>query len=338
MNGDDHVSIASCDRAVTTEMKKRPNKAGRNFLVQHVGRQIHVVDIRWPSLTGAEQWILLRSDAHHDSKHCNRTLELKHLREAVDRNALVLDLGDCLDLMQGASDKRASKSSLRSNLLATNYFDRVIGEAAEFYSQEYKGRKLSDQFVVIGQGNHESAWLKHHETCPTQNLVRAIKGLNPSSQVGAGAYGGYVHLKINAFQTSRSYTIRYAHGASSGGQMTMGALDIRRMNSWIRRADMIAIGHTHDSMIASNPWEELVTQNGVYRIITGETMFVRCGTYKDEWSSTDGMGWAVERGGGPKPVAAKWVRLYPIWEWVRGNGKVRGRGNWTVGCDIFDAK
>jgi len=311
------------------------------FRVNHVGRQIHVIDINWPSLTGAEQWILLRSDAHHDSKHCRRDMELRHLKQAVDRNAIVLDLGDTLDLMQGKSDKRSSKSSLRSGLLATNYFDRVIAEASEFYAQPYGGRQLSDQIVLVAQGNHESAWLSHHECCPTENLVRAIKGLSPNSQIGAGAYGGYVHLRFKAHNTHRSYTIRYAHGCSNGGQMTMGALDIRRMNSWIRNADMIAVGHTHDSMIAAAPWEQLVTQNGSYRIEIGESPFVRCGTYKDEWTGGQGMGWAVERGMGPKPLGAKWIRFYPTYEYAHGGahgGKTRARGVWGLGVDVLDAK
>ena len=335
------VTIGACDGVASTTMPKRPANTSRRFTVDHRGRQIHLVEVNWKSLTNAEQWILLRSDAHHDSKYCLRHMELKHLREAVDRDALVLDLGDCLDLMQGVSDRRSSKSSLRSNLLSTNYFDRVIDEAAEFYTQTYNGKQLADQFVLIGQGNHESAWLKFHEVCPTQNLVRAIKSRAPKTQVGAGAYGGYVHLTIRYNNAYRTFTIRYAHGASSGGQMTMGALDIRRMGAWIVDADMIAIGHTHDSMVAPIVRERFITQNGDYRIKHPETMFVRCGTYKDEFGQTEGMGWAVEKGGGPKPLCAKWVRLYPVWEWRKGgkNGGVsRGRGVWTLGCDIFDAK
>lgn len=235
-------------------MASRRSKSKAGFSVEHHGRQIHVVKVNADSTAKWEQWILLRSDAHHDSKHCRRDIELRHLQEAVDRNAIVLDLGDCLDLMQGRGDNRSSKSSLRSGLLASNYFDRVIREAAEFYTQEYKGIKLSRQFALLGQGNHESAWLKFHETCPTDNLVRAIRTCDPNSQIGAGAYGGYVHFQFSfGGATNRSFTIRYLHGASSGGQITMGALDAKRIASWVVDANMIAIGHTHDSMVIPLP-------------------------------------------------------------------------------------
>lgn len=338
------ITIPTCDLhdcVVANTMSSNRSESKIGWRVEHFGRQIHVVDVRWPTLTGAELWLLLRSDAHHDSKHCRRDMELRHLQQAVERNALVCDLGDTLDLMQGRSDNRSSKSSLRPGLVASTYFDRVIQEASEFYTQKHKGVQLANQFVVVGQGNHESAWLKHHESCPTTHLVRSIKGLAPASQVGAGAYGGYIHLKIRCNSTVRSFTIRYAHGASNGGIMTMGALDINRMTSWIPDADMIAIGHTHDSMIVPRVRERFRTQNGKFAIEYGETMFVRCGTYKDEFFGTEGMGWAVERGGGPKPLGAKWVRLYPVYEWSVGGadgGKCRGRGIWRIACDVIEAK
>lgn len=329
-------SLHGC--VVTNTMSRRRSKSKAGFSVEHHGRQIHVVKVESESTKNWEQWILLRSDAHHDSKHCRRDIELRHLQEAVERNAIVLDLGDCLDLMQGRGDNRASKSSLRSGLLASNYFDRVIREAADFYTQEHNGVKLSRQFALLGQGNHESAWLKFHETCPTDNLVRAIRTADPSSQIGAGAYGGYVHFQFKIGKGSeRSFTIRYLHGASSGGQITMGALDAKRIASWVVDANLIAIGHTHDSMVLPLPRERFRTKNGKFLIENEDVGFVRVGTYKDEFYQTDGMGWAVERGGGPKPLRAKWVRLYPVWEYTKGNGRTHHRGILRLGWDVYDA-
>lgn len=325
-------------RVVADIMSSRRSKSKAGFSVEHHGRQIHVIKVDDASTKDWEKWILLRSDAHHDSKHCRRDIELRHLQEAVDRNAIVLDLGDCLDLMQGRGDNRASKSSLRSGLLASNYFDRVIREAAEFYTQKHNGVHLSRQFALIGQGNHESAWLKFHETCPTDNLVRAIRTCDPDSPVGAGAYGGYVHLQFSFNgNTKRAFTIRYMHGASSGGIMSMGALDAKRAASWIVDANLIAIGHTHDSMVVPLPRERFRVHNGKYRIENEDVGFVRVGTYKDEFYQTEGMGWAVERGGGPKPLRAKWLRLYPVWEYARGQSKSTHRGIFRLGWDVIDA-
>lgn len=43
---------------------------------------------------GAEQWFLLRSDAHHDSPIARNGLEKRHLEQAAERGAGVLDFGD----------------------------------------------------------------------------------------------------------------------------------------------------------------------------------------------------------------------------------------------------
>jgi hypothetical protein len=69
---------------------------------------------------GWEQWILLRSDAHHDSTQCERKLEYQHLDDAVKRDALIVDFGDTLDAMQGKFDKRKSNEEIRPEYLTEN--------------------------------------------------------------------------------------------------------------------------------------------------------------------------------------------------------------------------
>ena len=41
-----------------------------------------------------EQWVLLRSDVHHDNPKCDQDLERKHLDEAKECNAPIIDNGD----------------------------------------------------------------------------------------------------------------------------------------------------------------------------------------------------------------------------------------------------
>ena len=68
-----------------------------------------------------DQWVMLRSDAHHDSKLCDRSAELRHLKLAQERNALIVDAGDTFDLMQGRYDPRRSYDEIRPELLHDNY-------------------------------------------------------------------------------------------------------------------------------------------------------------------------------------------------------------------------
>lgn len=640
-------------------MPKR-KKGGLPFSVVHHGRNVHVVECVGDG-PGWEQWILLRSDAHHDNPKCQTKLEEEHLKLAVKRNAVVIDLGDCLDLMQGVSDRRQCKSQLRSSQLAAAYFDRVIEEAAEFYAP------YACNWAVMGQGNHEclddssevltrrgwvpiaevtmddevasmhphdltttwakpvkvhryeysgemvearqrgmsmrvtpnhrmayflwdrafgdgrsarlsyvlaedaermsvvhvpamarsaaagcrwsddqirlaawvltdghinsdtssvyvyqskergieeirgiltrlgvewdekvrpgrfdgviiksalpqhvfrvgrtpwlaelvggheksipdwvhectdrqfevflesyvdgdgsrrpprekswarviygthrmlsqlqaacvthgfraslswqprgdgddgyyrlnvtrrpvmtvqrksftrtrhegfvycltthsgnffvrrdgiayvtgnSAWLKHHETCPTTNLVRAIKSINRDSQMGAGGYGGWVKFRVSIHGLNLTWTLRYHHGSGGSAPMSMGVLDSRRMYSWIEGADMIAVGHNHQSNIAGIAREYLETRNGVYEVRHRHCDFVRCGTYKQDWGDGSG-GWIVEKGSGPSPIRAKWVRLYTRWEAVDAKSTGKKRGAARIAWDVYDAQ
>ena len=77
---------------------------------------------------------LLRSDAHHDNGHTDQAMERRHLREAVERGAAVLDIGDLHCAMQGKWDRRASRDGMRPEYQSGNYLDRLVECAASFYA------------------------------------------------------------------------------------------------------------------------------------------------------------------------------------------------------------
>ena len=78
---------------------------------------------------GWEQYILLTSDRHHDSVDCDREFEARHLDEAKRRGALIMDVGDLFDCMQGKFDPRRSYSNLRPEYKADNYLDEIVRAA-----------------------------------------------------------------------------------------------------------------------------------------------------------------------------------------------------------------
>lgn len=300
------------------------------FRATHHGRNVHIIDCD-PVRAGWEQWLLVRSDAHTDNPKNDRDTEMRHLDEALERRAIIIDLGDCLDLMQGVSDRRQNKAQLRSSQLAAAYFDKVIDDAAEQYAP------YAQNWCVLGAGNHETAWLKHHESCPTTNLVRTIKVHNPASQMGAGGYGGWVKVRCQVNNCRMTWTMRYHHGSGGSAPMSMGVLDSRRMFSWVEGADCIAVGHNHQSNIVGIAREYLETRNGVYEVRTRHADFIRCGTYKRDWGDGSG-GWIVEKGCGPTPIRAKWIRLYSRWEAVDDPTTGRKRGHPRLAWDILDAQ
>jgi len=75
---------------------------------------------------GWEQWYFLMSDCHWDAPESYLKLIHEHLKEAKDRNALVIDAGDFYEVISGAGDPRSSKGTIREERVKVNYLDRQL--------------------------------------------------------------------------------------------------------------------------------------------------------------------------------------------------------------------
>lgn len=249
---------------------------------------------------GWEQWVLLSSDRHHDSAHCDHKLELRHLDEAKRRQALVLDFGDLFDAMQGKHDPRQDKSALRKEHLRRAYLDTLVKTAAEFYAP------YAPQFGVIALGNHETAVIDRHGT----NLVDALVSRLNADHGGkcfAGGYGGWIRFLFNVQSTVRSQLrLKYFHGAGGGGPVTRGVIQTNRQAVYLPDADIVVNGHTHDSWLVPIARERLSIHG---RQVHDLQHHVRTATYKDEYGDGAG-GWHVESGKPPKPLGAVWMRMF----------------------------
>jgi hypothetical protein len=283
-------------------MKKTTAKAA----VKRGGMEIeqsaaNVLSVRFPYVhEGWEQWILLTSDRHHDSKHANREFELEHLVKARARNARIVDVGDIFDAMQGKYDPRRMYSDLRPEYLHDDYLDVIVKDAAKFYAP------YADLFLVMGRGNHEMAVLKNTNVDLISNLVHRLNSEH-GGRVQAGGYGGWVRFifKINGTQ-SLSKNLKYFHGAGGGGPVTRGVIQTNRQAVYLPDADIVVNGHTHDAWYVPIQRERLSEQGVVTQDIQHH---VRTTSYKDEYA--DGAkGWHVETWKPPKPVGAAWLRFF----------------------------
>ncbi len=147
----------------------------------------NVVEIRVEvsKRTDWEQWVLLRSDVHHDNPKCNQALERKHLDEAVEYNAPILDNGDLHCVMQGRWDKRADKSALRPEHQGNNYFDLIVETAAEFYKPylQHDSKEALSSLVATVVGSYFVLLpLKAASRIPNfciTTMGRVVEGLSP---------------------------------------------------------------------------------------------------------------------------------------------------------------
>jgi len=250
-----------------------------------------------------DQWFLLSSDRHWDNPHSDWKLQKKHLDQARERNAKILDFGDLFCVMQGKFDRRASKSNVRPEHQVDNYLDAVVNTAVDWFSP------YADMFALISEGNHESAIRRHHETDLIERFVSALNYKN-DTHVSRGLYTGWVRFRFSRKKSgskgsSRMLHLNYTHGYGGGGPVTKGTIQANRKAVYLPDADFCVSGHIHEQWLLTQPRERL-KQNG--ELYIDEQVHVCLPTYKEEYLM--GQDFHRERGRPPKPLGAYWLRFY----------------------------
>lgn len=269
------------------------------WTITEKARNIHHIALELAHVKD-ERWFLLQSDVHWDNPHCDRDLFLKHLNQAKERDAAVLDNGDFFCAMQGRWDKRANKNDLRPEHQRGDYLDALVRTAAG------ELEPYANLLTVRGMGNHESAILKHQETNLTERLVERLK--LTSDTVKLGGYSGYVVFGVTYKSTRRaSIKLHYHHGYGGGGAVTRGVIQTNRQAVYLADADLCWNGHTHDTWQV--PIARVRLNNEADAVVHTRQLHIRTAGYKEEYGDGYG-GFHVERGAPPKPVGAAWLRIF----------------------------
>jgi len=282
-------------------------KKDKRFSVKKVSEGIFFVDLFFDPKNKVKQefWCLLRSDAHHDNPHSDNALELKHLNEAVKKDAFVLDNGDSFCAMQGKGDPRASKDDIKEIHKKGCYLDSLVSTYADFLES------YSNRILVMGKGNHETAVLKHRETDLNQRLVDTLNGRTGSS-IQCGQIANWIGFRAYS-RDAKNRKVKLAkhlwlymfHGAGGGGPVTKGVIGANRMGVTHPDADIVATGHTHDSWFFTNA-RSRITHDGTEYI--DEQLHIKIPTYKNEYGVKD-SGFHMEKGRPPKPLGAVWLKF-----------------------------
>ena len=244
--------------------------------------------------SGWQKWILLSSDRHFDSPHSDRALQKQHLEQAKERDALIVDVGDFFDAMQGKTDPRAAYSEMRPEYLGNDYFNRIVDDAAKFLQPYAKN------FLMLGRGNHETKVAQKNNIDLTSLLVSKLPGAR------AGGYGGYVKFSFKRERFQQSYNLKYMHGWGGGGPVTRGVIDTNRQAVYLPDANIVVNGHTHDAWYMPIARERF---NQAGTLTKDIQHFVRTPGYKDDFGDGSG-GWHIETGKPPKPKGCAWLRFY----------------------------
>lgn len=266
---------------------------------------------------------LLQSDVHWDNPKCDRELFKKHLDEAREKDAPILDNGDFFCAMGGKWDPRSNKSDLRPEHQRADYLDGLIDTATDFF------RPYRDLLTIRGQGNHETAILKRHETNLTERLVERLRH-SGAPHVKLGGFSGYVVFEVTSGGRRKPIKLHYHHGYGGGGPVTRGVIQTNRMAVYLADAHLVWTGHTHDQ------WKVMIDRvrlnQDCTQVVHEPQLHFRTPSYKDEYA--DGFnGWHVERGGPPKPTGAAWLRI----RFARIEAVGRSKDN-VIEWDVLEAK
>jgi len=277
-----------------------------HFDVRKKSEGIFFIDLHYQGkYLGEDVWCLLRSDAHHDNPHSDNNLELKHLKQAKERNAFILDNGDAFCAMQGKGDPRASKDDIKEIHKTGCYLDSLVSTYSTFLEP------FTKYIAIMGKGNHETAVLKHRETDLTKRLVDSLNGKTGSS-IFAGQIANWIGIRGfkknehgRKVQISNTIWIYMFHGAGGGGPVTKGVIGANRMGVTHPDADIVTTGHTHDHWFFTNARSRISNMGKEY---IDEQLHIKTPTYKNEYGVHE-SGFHMEKGRPPKPLGAVWIKF-----------------------------
>lgn len=256
----------------------------------------NVITIKFDDVAaGWEQWVLLRSDAHHDSRLCNRNLETEHLQLAQARKALILDGGDLFDAMQGRHDRRSSYDEVRPEDVCADYYGSIVRHAAEYY------KPYTDNWLLLARGNHETGVMNHANTDITSQLAYLMNDGN-GGRIKVGGFEGWVRFRFKIQTTvKQTVNLRYAHGSGNSAPVTRGVIQTNRQAVWQPDADIVWNGHNHQAYLLPIKRERVSQAGKVWHDLV---WFVRTPGYKGRGE------WDIEKGHEPTPDGCAWLRFY----------------------------
>jgi hypothetical protein len=252
--------------------------------------------------TNAGAAILFLGDLHLDHPTCDRPALKRLLDEAVSRNAAIVLLGDVFDVMQGAGDRRGTKTGLMpAYITRDDYLGAVLEDVTKFLTPYAK------HIWLILQGNHESSILKYHGVRLEQLLAIELNRAGGNT-INAG-YQTYAAVRLDYGEArARSSVVPFwvGHGHGGGGEVTKGVIQAQRRAVTYPDARFTVTGHVHSSYYVAHEQLRLMGQS--LRPYAAEQEHYVVGGWKREHAVSDG--WHVERGRGPRLPSGWWAMFY----------------------------
>lgn len=224
-------------------------------------------------------------------------MERKHLEQALERNAFIIDGGDLFDACQGKEDKRRNMDVLRDEDRRADYFDGLVENAAKFYAP------FARNIAVMTPGNHEGKAKKHYGTNLTKRLVAELNR-QPGANIQAGCYTQFLRICLTRGTQRQRYVAWWTHGAGGAAPVTQGMISHQRRRVFVSGVDLMIGGHNHLSWRMDAIRLQL-NHNGV--VERKPVLVVNVPSYLDDYQAEDD--YPHDKGGEPKPLGAYWLHM-----------------------------
>ena len=125
---------------------KQKQKRERPFEVSRLSPGLIGLNVLYQRNKDFEFWVLLRGDGHCDNPASNIDAQIKHLDQAKERGAAVIDIGDQFDAMQGKNDPRVLQVE-SDEMVAAIRANGVPVEYIVFDDEGHGFRKKENQVI-----------------------------------------------------------------------------------------------------------------------------------------------------------------------------------------------
>ena len=210
-----------------------------------------------PLKAGTTLKLALFSDIHFDSPDCDKSTLKKHLDFCLRDGRYILIGGDLFDAILLRDSKRAANHLMEKN---DNQINIKINEVVDFLTP-YK-----NNILFIGRGNHEESILKY-SGIDILELVTQLLNSKDKHKIQYGNYANFLRFNfVDKNNHSKAhYDIFQNHGAGGNAPVTKGIIDFNRIGKGTL-ADLIWIGHRHNSIIDYSDPIMYIDQNGEVKL------------------------------------------------------------------------
>lgn len=210
-----------------------------------------------PLKAGQTTKLGLFSDEHIDSPDCDIETLRKHLAFCIKDGRAIISNGDLFDAILLKDQKRAVNHLMEQG---DNQINTKLQKVAEFLDP------FKNNIIMIGRGNHEESILKYSGIDLIQMLVLMLNA-DKKSNIQVGNYANFIRFawKNSQDKQALNYDIYMHHGAGANAPITKGMLDFSRIARGVN-ADLIWIGHKHNSLIDASDPIVYIDNNGEVRI------------------------------------------------------------------------